>query len=407
MTTPGPAPGQPLAGERIPLAPQRLEELARDRGRILLLPPGIPGGARREGRGLEGLLAARVEVDRVRREGRGERGYGLRVVLAPGAEPVPVKPGATLVLETGWDRGPAALRVHFWRETVPERRRLGFPLWLARLGEGLAFTAPGGGKWVILDGDGDGWFSSYGVDLLVPLEGTPERPVLPLSRHLLYATGGFALRVDAFDRIAMKGIERTLGLLRIVASFAESVDPAELVVGAGETFRAVPPGVEAVPVTAGTWRVRRGRLEEGLLFALPAPAEGKEKSGGVRIGPGGEGELRLGAPFKIRPEVKDWGGRIKVRSLRITGTAGEIYGPDLRRAAGVKPLRLMARLVEGSGRGKQRALKAWIPWRLDSRGRLERATLLMESSPHWDPLFLELTVTAGPLKGAGSKTRIR
>ncbi|HHI69129.1 MAG TPA: hypothetical protein ENJ97_07400, partial [Planctomycetes bacterium] len=174
-----------------------------------LFPSGDAGAPNPKAKGLEGLLARRVRPGKVHYDpGADARTYPLKVVARPGGKPRFLLRESILRLffppgEKGW-------LVSFERISLPwGKGRL--KAWRARLAEGLSFEGLGGRKGLLLDGDGDGYFQTYGKDLLLLAEKKARR-LLPLTAVALFQTGAYDLAVDEEDRVSWRFHRGPMGL---------------------------------------------------------------------------------------------------------------------------------------------------------------------------------------------------
>ena len=410
-----------VEGKRVALSREDLSRFAPLVRFWNLLPSKGPGSPNAKGKGLEGILARRVRPEKTYYDpGAEARTYSLKVKILPGGKERALRREAVLRLFDS-DGGKGWL-VSFEKTRVSLGKGW-LMVWRARLAEGLSFDGLGGRKGLLLDGDGDGYFQSYGKDLMVVLE-EKGRSLFPMTAVVLFQTGSYDFTVDREDRVSWRIHQGPMGLLEVRALLRGSSRVRSAVVGTGRVFRVVGGRAPVVPVTPGKWFLFWGRLTGGLAFSVPHPdrsAPGKtdrkipwkpktsrDKPGGVEVKAGGKSVLHLGAPFSVDFAVRDRKERLVLDMPRVKGARGEIYRPDPETfGKGEIPLFLVEILVGRSDRQRRRSPLPWIPWVPAGKGRFRRQRLVVPVAANWAPLYIRIRARRGPLSGAVGFQRVR
>ncbi len=386
-----------------------------------LFPSRGAGAPNPKGKGLEGLLARRVRPGKVHYDpGADARTYSLKVVVRPGEAPrVLLREGILRLFSSPGGKGRL---VSFERITLPlGKGRL--KAWRARLAEGLAFEGLGGRKGLLLDGDGDGYFQTYGKDLLVLGEGMPEE-VLPLTAVALFQTGAYDLAVDREDRVSWRSHRGPMGLLEVRGLFSGSGRFRSAVVGTGRVFRGVKGSTPVAPAVPGKWFLFWGKVSGGLVFFVPyrdrsAPGENKGKLPSspelpqgrkkyAEVKAGKKAVLAFGAPFRVEFSVRDRKDSLVLENPVIRGSLGEIYRPDRETfGKGEIPLLLVIPLVGRGSRRRRKSPLPWIPWTPGGRRGFQAQKMVLSVAETWAPLYLRVLVRRGPLSGGTGFQRVR
>ncbi len=421
-----PLPGQgawwTVPGRRVPLTKEEMRRTASLVRSWILSPSGGPGTPSSKGAGLEGALARRVRPGKTHFDpGAGARTYPLQVEVFPGAGKKTLrKPG---VLELFSSSGGKGWLVSFQQVPLP-RGKGRIMVWRARLAEGLSFRGLGGRRCLLLDGDGDGYFQTYGKDLLLLKEEKPG-DLLPLTAVALFQTGAYDLSVDREGRVSWRAHQGPMGLLEVRAVLAGNGRLRSVVVGTGKVFRKVSRAAPVVPVTPGRWFLYWGKITGGFSLIVPypdrsAPQKGRRKlvpprtlpskspSPGVLVAANRKQVLSFGAPFHLDFSARDRGNRVVLENLRVEGSRGGIYHPDPETfGKGDVPLLMVTPIVGKAGRRRRRSPLPWVPWVPGGKGIVRRQKMVLSVGENWAPLYFGLSARRGPFAGARGFVRVR
>ena len=408
-------------GERVALSRQDMARFQPFSRYWNFFPSGGAAAPSPKGKGLEGLLARRVRPGKVHYDpGAGARTYPLKVVTRPGGKVRFLLRERILRLFSS--PGGKSWLVSFERTLLPMGKGK-LKVWRARLAEGLSFEGLGGRKGLLLDGDGDGYFRSFGKDLLL-LEEKKARRFLPLTAVALFQTGAYDLAVDEEDRVSWRVHRGPMGLLEVRALLSGSGRILSAVVGTGKAFRLVKGSTPVVPAVPGKWFLFWGKVSGGLAFHVPYPdrsspglKKGKlfsppnpprEGKMFARVKQGKRAVLTFGAPLTVEFSMRDMKDTLVLENPVIRGSLGEIYRPDRETfGKGEIPLLLVIPLVGRGSRQRRKSPLPWIPWSPGGKRGFLPQRMVLSVAETWAPLYLRVVLRRGPLSGAVGFQRVR